>query len=134
MDLLGTFADLAELSRNLPADEERHTELRVHSSREHFHTYLQSLDVERGGLPEQFRERLLRVLHHYGVEDLDRTPPWRRASSGSSWPSSARRPRSRWRPQCWGAGSPSRRRPASSRAGPGSCSNGSVGPPSCGSR
>ena len=68
------FADLAELSRNRPADEERHTELRVHSSREHFHTFLQSLDVERGGLPEQFRDRLLRVLHHYGVEDLDRTP------------------------------------------------------------
>ena len=74
MALLGTFADLAELSRNRPADEERHTELRVHSSREHFHTYLQSLDVERGGLPEQFRDRLLRVLHHYGVEDLERTP------------------------------------------------------------
>ena len=30
--------------------------------------------MERGGLPEQFRDRLLRVLHHYGVEDLDRTP------------------------------------------------------------
>ena len=74
MALLGTFADLAELSRNQPADEERHTELRVHSSREHFHTFLQSLDVERGGLPEQFRVRLLRVLRHYGVEDLDRTP------------------------------------------------------------
>ena len=73
MALLGTLADLAELSRNQPADEERHTELRVHSSREHFHTFLQSLDVERGGLPEQFRVRLLRVLHHYGVEDLDRT-------------------------------------------------------------
>ncbi len=74
MALLGTFADLAELSRNRPADEERHTELRVHSSREHFHTFLQSLDVERGGLPEQFRDRLLRVLRHYGVEDLERTP------------------------------------------------------------
>src|SRR6478672_6318862 len=74
MALLGTFADLAELSRNRPADEERHTELRVHSSREHFHTYLQSLDVERGGLPEQFRDRLLRVLRHYGVEGLERTP------------------------------------------------------------
>jgi acetyl-CoA carboxylase carboxyltransferase component/biotin carboxyl carrier protein len=71
--LLGTLADLAELSRNVPVDEERHTELRVHSSREHFHTFLQSLDVERGGLPEQFRDRLLRVLHHYGVEDLERT-------------------------------------------------------------
>ncbi|GEP40164.1 fused acetyl/propionyl-CoA carboxylase subunit alpha/methylmalonyl-CoA decarboxylase subunit alpha [Nocardioides psychrotolerans] len=74
MALLGTFADLAELSRNRPADEERQTELRVHSSREHFHTYLQSLDVERGGLPEHFHDRLLRVLQHYGVHDLERTP------------------------------------------------------------
>ena len=72
--LLGTFADLAELSRNRPLDEERHTELRVHSSKEHFHTFLQSLDVERGGLPEEFHQRLLRVLRHYGVEDLTRTP------------------------------------------------------------
>ena len=72
--LLGLFADLAELSRNRPAGEELRTELRVHSSREHFHTYLQSLDVERGALPEQFRERLLIVLAHYGVTSLDRTP------------------------------------------------------------
>ena len=79
MTLLGTFADLAELSRNRPADEERHTELRVHTSREHFHTFLQSLDVERGGLPEQFHDRLLRVLRHYGVEDLERTPAMQEA-------------------------------------------------------
>ena len=62
VSLLETFADLAELTRNRPVDEDRQSELRVHSSREHFHTYLQSLDVERGGLPEQFRERLVRVL------------------------------------------------------------------------
>ena len=74
LELLGTFADLAELSRNQPADEERHTELRVHSSREHFHTYLQSLDVERGGLPGHFSERLTKVLRHYGVLDLERSP------------------------------------------------------------
>ena len=74
LSLLATFADLAELSRNRPADEERQTELRVHSSREHFHTFLQSLDVERGGLPPQFHDRLLRVLGHYGVSDLERTP------------------------------------------------------------
>jgi acetyl-CoA carboxylase carboxyltransferase component len=74
LELLGTFADLADLSRNQPADEERHTELRVHSSREHFHTYLQSLDVERGGLPGPFSDRLARVLRHYGVMDLERTP------------------------------------------------------------
>ena len=74
IDLLGVFADLAELSRNRPADEEQHTELRVHSSKEHFHTYLQSLDVERGGLPEQFSDRLRTVLGHYGVTDLEPTP------------------------------------------------------------
>jgi acetyl/propionyl-CoA carboxylase alpha subunit/acetyl-CoA carboxylase carboxyltransferase component len=73
ISLLHVFADLAELSRNRPVDEEPHTELRVHSPREHFHRYLQSLDVERAGLPEQFGDRLLAVLRHYGVTDLDRS-------------------------------------------------------------
>lgn len=74
IELLGLFADLAELSRNRPVGEDLHTELRVHSSKEHFHAFLQSLDVDRGGLPEQFRDRLAKVLGHYGVTDLDRTP------------------------------------------------------------
>jgi len=74
ISLLELFADLAELSRNRPADEERDTELRVHSSKEHFHTYLQSLDVERGGLPSQFRTRLAAVLAYYGVTQDERTP------------------------------------------------------------
>ena len=73
IELLGLFADLAELSRNRPAGDDLHTELRVHSSREHFHAFLQSLDVDRGALPEQFRDRLARVLAHYGVTDWDRT-------------------------------------------------------------
>ena len=51
IQLLGLFADLAELSRNRPVGEDLHTELRVHSPKEHFHAFLQSLDVERGGLP-----------------------------------------------------------------------------------
>ncbi|WP_183320871.1 carboxyl transferase domain-containing protein [Flexivirga oryzae] len=72
--LLDMFADFAELSRNRPALEENHAELRVHSSREHFRTYLRTLDLERGDLPESFRCRLLRVLRHYGIEALDRTP------------------------------------------------------------
>ncbi|MBD8870180.1 ATP-binding protein [Nocardioides donggukensis] len=72
--LLALFADFAELSRNRPAGEELHTELRVHTSREHFHTYLQSLDVDRAGLPGHFSERLQRVLGHYGIDALDRTP------------------------------------------------------------
>ncbi|HSE70428.1 MAG TPA: biotin carboxylase N-terminal domain-containing protein, partial [Nocardioidaceae bacterium] len=71
--LLGVLADFAELSRNRPVDEDLHVENRVHSPREHFHTYLQSLDVERGGLPHGFRDRLTRVLAHYGITSLDRT-------------------------------------------------------------
>ncbi len=74
IDVLDVFADFAELGRNRPAGEEAHVEHRVHSPREHFHTYLQSLDVERGALPEQFRTKLSRVLRHYGLDSLDRTP------------------------------------------------------------
>ncbi len=72
--LLGTFTDFAELSRNRPAYEETRTELRVHSPKEYFHSYLQSLDVERSGLPELFSAKLKSVLAHYGVDDLERTP------------------------------------------------------------
>ncbi|MFG1817559.1 carboxyl transferase domain-containing protein [Kribbella sp. NPDC049174] len=71
--LLQVFADFAELSRNRPAGEEISTENRVHSPREHFHTYLQSLDPERGGLPPEFEARLGRVLGHYGVTDSERS-------------------------------------------------------------
>jgi acetyl/propionyl-CoA carboxylase alpha subunit/acetyl-CoA carboxylase carboxyltransferase component len=73
IDLLRLVADFADLSRNRPADEERHVENRVHSPREHFHTYLQSLDIERGGLPDEFRTKLTRVLGHYGIQSFDRT-------------------------------------------------------------
>jgi len=72
--LLQLFADFAELSRNRPADEERHVENRVHSPMEHFHSYLQSLDVDRGALPDSFRQKLARVLGHYGITEFDRTP------------------------------------------------------------
>ncbi|MFA1541952.1 ATP-binding protein [Actinomadura monticuli] len=72
--LLDVFADLAELSRNRPAggdgaDGDGH----VHSAREYFHTYLQSLDVERAGLPEAFQAALAKALGHYGVTELDRS-------------------------------------------------------------
>ena len=74
IDLLGVFADFAELSRNRPAGEDDRLELPVHSPREDVHTYLLTLDTERAGLPEGFRLRLERVLAHYGVTSLDRTP------------------------------------------------------------
>ncbi|RJQ79345.1 ATP-binding protein [Amycolatopsis panacis] len=72
--LLRMFADLSELSRTKPAADDLGGTGHVHSSREYFHTYLQSLDVERAGLPEKFQARLRRVLAHYGVSELDRTP------------------------------------------------------------
>ncbi|WAC55512.1 carboxyl transferase domain-containing protein [Gordonia sp. SL306] len=73
LELITVFADLAKLSQNRPSGEAIGDE-RVHSSRESFHTYLQSLDVERDGLPEAFHAQLGRALAHYGVTDLDRTP------------------------------------------------------------
>ncbi len=79
MSLLGCFADFAELSRNRPVGQEAHVENRVHSPREHFHTYLQTLDPERGGLPADFTGRLERVLAHYGVDGLERTQGLERA-------------------------------------------------------
>jgi acetyl/propionyl-CoA carboxylase alpha subunit/acetyl-CoA carboxylase carboxyltransferase component len=70
--LLEAFADLSELTRNRPADTKPGAQ--VHSHREYFHTYLQSLDAERAGLPETYQERLTQALRHYGVTDLERTP------------------------------------------------------------
>ncbi|MGH8862795.1 MAG: biotin/lipoyl-containing protein, partial [Jatrophihabitantaceae bacterium] len=72
--LLKVFADFAELSRNRLADEEMRTELRVHSPKEYFHSYLQSLDADRSGMPDTFRAKLETVLAHYGVDALDPTP------------------------------------------------------------
>ncbi|MBB2940751.1 acetyl/propionyl-CoA carboxylase alpha subunit/acetyl-CoA carboxylase carboxyltransferase component [Actinoplanes lutulentus] len=74
LDLLEVFADLAELSRNRAAGDESGGDSRVHSPREYFHTYLQSLDVERAGLPETFKAKLSKAFGHYGVSELDRTP------------------------------------------------------------
>jgi acetyl/propionyl-CoA carboxylase alpha subunit/acetyl-CoA carboxylase carboxyltransferase component len=71
--LLEIFADLSELSRDKPEHEETADETWVRSPREHFHTYLRSLDAERAELPETFQSRLTRVLRQYGVDGLDRT-------------------------------------------------------------
>jgi acetyl/propionyl-CoA carboxylase alpha subunit/acetyl-CoA carboxylase carboxyltransferase component len=74
-DLLTVFADLSELGRNRPgSDSEPEPGNAVHSPREYFHSYLRSLDVERAGVPEGFQERLTRMLGHYGVTSLERTP------------------------------------------------------------
>ncbi len=74
IDVLTAFADLCELTRNKPAEQDSQDE-RVHSPREFFQAYLASLDVDRERLPEDFRARLGRVLAYYGVHELDRCPP-----------------------------------------------------------
>ncbi|MFI6980934.1 carboxyl transferase domain-containing protein [Embleya sp. NPDC050154] len=71
LELVDMFADLAELSRNRPAGEDGPGDGHVHSAREHFHTYLQSLDAERAGLPEAFRAKLAKALGHYGVTGFE---------------------------------------------------------------
>ncbi|MCO1594449.1 ATP-grasp domain-containing protein [Micromonospora sp. RHAY321] len=71
LDLVDVFADLTELSRNRPTGEEGGAH--AHSAREYFHTYLQSLDVERAGLPDAFQAKLAKALGHYGVTDLERS-------------------------------------------------------------
>jgi acetyl/propionyl-CoA carboxylase alpha subunit/acetyl-CoA carboxylase carboxyltransferase component len=74
-ELLTVFADLSELSRNRPEDDlAAEPGSAVHSPREYFYSYLQSLDVERAGVTEGFQARLGRVLGHYGVTSLDRSP------------------------------------------------------------
>jgi acetyl/propionyl-CoA carboxylase alpha subunit/acetyl-CoA carboxylase carboxyltransferase component len=74
-ELLTVFADLSELSRNRPeSDLTAEPGSAVHSTREYFYSYLQSLDVERAGVPESFQARLGRVLGYYGVTSLDRGP------------------------------------------------------------
>ena len=74
-ELITVFADLSELSRNRPGNDlQAEPGELVHSPREYFHSYLQSLDVERAGVPAGFQARLTRMLGHYGVAGLDRTP------------------------------------------------------------
>ena len=74
-ELLTVFADLSDLSRNRPgSDLAAEPGSAEHSPREYFHSYLRSLDVERAGVPESFQARLSRVLSHYGVTDLARSP------------------------------------------------------------
>ncbi|VVJ18530.1 acyl-CoA carboxylase subunits [Amycolatopsis camponoti] len=74
LELLTVFADLSELSRNTPGGEDTVPNGAVHSPREFFHSYLQSLDVERAGVSEGFQAKLAKVLGHYGLTDLERTP------------------------------------------------------------
>jgi acetyl/propionyl-CoA carboxylase alpha subunit/acetyl-CoA carboxylase carboxyltransferase component len=72
--LLDTFADVCELSRNRPTLDEESSDERVHSPREHFHTFLHSLDAEVEGLPPAFRTKIARALRNYDIDTLEPGP------------------------------------------------------------
>jgi len=72
IDLLDLFADLSALSRNRRADDA--DDETAHNEREHFLTYLGSLDVGRQRVPATFEAKLRRALVHFGVTSLERTP------------------------------------------------------------
>ena len=70
LGLLDTFADICEISRNRPTLDEEDTDERVHSPREHFHSFLHSLDAEVEGLPPAFRTKIARALRNYDIDTL----------------------------------------------------------------
>ncbi|MBS1693324.1 MAG: ATP-grasp domain-containing protein [Actinobacteria bacterium] len=71
LGLLETFADICEMSRNRPTLGEEDSDERVHSPREHFHSFLHSLDAEVEGLPPSFRTKVTRALRNYDIGDLE---------------------------------------------------------------
>ena len=80
------FADLCELSRNRPGARGTPDGERVHSPREHFHTYLHRLDPERGtACRTQFRERARAGCSPTTASPTSNGPAsWRRPSSARS--------------------------------------------------
>ena len=73
LELMDVFADVVELSHNRPMNSTDLEQDGIRSARENFHVYLQSLDIERAGLPESYEAKLATALGHYGVTSLDRT-------------------------------------------------------------
>jgi acetyl/propionyl-CoA carboxylase alpha subunit/acetyl-CoA carboxylase carboxyltransferase component len=74
LGLLDTFADICEMSRNRPTIDEEDTDESVHSPREHFHSFLHSLDAEVEGLPSSFQTKIVRALRDYDVDSLEPGP------------------------------------------------------------
>ncbi len=69
---LDLFTEIAALYRPRPADG-LEDEL-VTSTQEYLLNYLQWLDPDRAGLPDEYTERLERALARYGVDSVQRTP------------------------------------------------------------
>ena len=65
----------ARFRATVPLVDEEDTDERVHSPREHFHSFLHSLDAEVEGLPPSFRTKIVRALRNYDVDTLDEPGP-----------------------------------------------------------
>ena len=73
LDVIECFADLVALTRDRRDDEDVE-DAGLRSAREHFDTYLRSLDADQEGLPDRYRVKLVRALAHYGVTGFEPTP------------------------------------------------------------
>ena len=71
-ELLAIFSDVCALFRR--RGEIDAAEAANDSAEQHFMLYLRSLDPGAAALPPVFLDQLRRVLAHYGVDGLDRTP------------------------------------------------------------
>ncbi|MFI7542165.1 carboxyl transferase domain-containing protein [Actinoplanes sp. NPDC049599] len=71
--LLDLYADVGSLYRPRgPVDPD--DAVADGSAQEYLLSYLQWLDADRAGLPDEYRRRLARALRRYGVSGLERTP------------------------------------------------------------
>jgi acetyl/propionyl-CoA carboxylase alpha subunit/acetyl-CoA carboxylase carboxyltransferase component len=71
--LLDLFADVGSLYRPRSVTEPEDA-LTASGTQEYLLSYLQWLDADRAGLPDEYRSRLERALRRYGVRGLERTP------------------------------------------------------------
>ena len=71
-EFLDLFTEIAAMYRPRPADGLE--DALVTSTQEYLLSYLQWLDPERAGLPDEFTERLERALARYGVDSAERSP------------------------------------------------------------
>jgi acetyl/propionyl-CoA carboxylase alpha subunit/acetyl-CoA carboxylase carboxyltransferase component len=72
-EILEIFADITSLFRRQRADDEFGEEAR-RSTEDYLFTYLRDLDAKGKHLPSGFVQKLEKVLGHYGIRGLDRTP------------------------------------------------------------
>jgi acetyl-CoA carboxylase carboxyltransferase component len=73
LGVLRAFADITMLARDRRLADEV-TDASDRSEREHFRSFLRTLDVDVAELPSSFREQLRVALAHHDVHDLERNP------------------------------------------------------------